>query len=131
MNNITAATDWRQLREFAAVDLTQSFILSWHIESETLMIDIDVFLTDEHPFYEKPRPAERVCIRPAVIEFPFCEDIIVAAQAPEEMTAVVESLGLGAISGLVRHEGGRYEISGEFGGVFVTAERPLLRVKSQ
>jgi hypothetical protein len=25
---------WRQLREFADVDLTKSFILSWHIEGE-------------------------------------------------------------------------------------------------
>ena len=131
MDNMTAATDWRQLREFFAVDLTQSFILSWHIESETLLVDIDVFLTDEHPFYEKPRPAEKACIRPAVIEFPFCEEVTVAGRSPQAIAATIESLGHGAIKGLLRHEGGRYEINGEFGDVFVTAERPLLRLKSQ
>jgi hypothetical protein len=122
-------TDWRKLREFAAVDLDQSYILSWHIESETLMIDVDVHLTSEHPFYEKPRPAEKVCIRPAIIEFPFCEQITVGDDTSSSREELVERLGHGVIEGLRRHEDGRYEINGEFGAVFVFAERPLLRLK--
>ena len=125
----TGPTDWRELREFSAVDLDQSFVLSWHVESETLMIDIDVHLTAEHPFYEKPRPAEKVCIRPAIIEFPFCEEMAVAEGEPGSIGQVAEALGHGAIEGLQRHEDGRYEINGEFGTVFVAAERPLLRLK--
>lgn len=129
MNNETSATDWRQLREFAAVDLTKSFALSWHIESETLLIDIDVFLTPEHPFYEKPRPAEKVCIRAAVIEFPYYYNITVAGKPQEDIAATIEALEHGPIEGLQRHEDGRYEITGQFGTVFVSAERPLLRLK--
>ena len=68
-------TDWRDLREFAAVDLSRSFVLSWEVESGVLLIDVDLLLTPEHPFYETPRPREKVCIRPAVIEFPFCQRI--------------------------------------------------------
>ncbi len=68
MNEPYAAVDWTELREFAAVDLAQSFALSWYVETGTLMLDIDLFLTPEHPFYEKPRPREKVCIRPAIIE---------------------------------------------------------------
>jgi hypothetical protein len=122
-------TDWRQLREFAAVDLDQSFILSWHLESETLMIDIDVHLTPEHPFYEKPRPAEKVCIRPAIIEFPFCDKVTGDDDTSYSVSELVERIGHGAIKGLQRYEDGRYEISGEFGTVLVSAERPLLRLK--
>jgi hypothetical protein len=76
-------TDWRQLREFTAVDLDRSFVISWHIESGTLMIDVDL----------------------------------------------IEGLGHGVIEGLRRHPDGRYEIKGEFGTVFIAAERPLLRLK--
>jgi len=65
MVDTTSPTDWHKLHEFAAVDLAQSYILSWHVEPEALIIDIDIFLTAEHSFYEKPRPAEKVCIRPA------------------------------------------------------------------
>lgn len=92
------------------------------------MIDIDVFLTDEHPFYEKPRPAEKVCIRPAIIEFRFCDELTVGGKGGD-VAAVAAGLGHGAIEGLRRHQDGRYEINGEFGNVFVTAERPLLRLK--
>lgn len=129
MVDTTSPTDWRKLREFFAVDLTQSFILSWHIEPETLLVDIDVYLTDEHPFYEKPRPAEKVCIRPAIIEFPVCEGIAVGDGPLGPIAEATVSLGHGAIQGLCRHNDGRYEINGEFGTVFVAAERPMLRLK--
>lgn len=125
------ATDWRLLREFALVDLEQSFILSWEMRSGMLFVDIDLHLLPEHPFYEKPRPAEKVCIRPAVIEFPLCDSIqvdeIVDIDGPQ---AVVANLGVGRIRGMRRLEDGRYEISGSFGLVHVEADRPILRLKA-
>jgi hypothetical protein len=123
------STDWRKLREFAAVVLDESFVLSWKFESETLMIDIDVRLSPDHPFYEKPRPAEKICIRPATIEFPFCEKLSADGSSSKPVTEVARELGHGAIEGLRRHEDGRYEIDGEFGRVFITADRPILRLK--
>ncbi len=123
------STDWQQLREFADVDLTRSFVLSWHIESGTLFIDIDLFLRPEHPFYEKPRPAEKICIRPACIEFPYCEGLGHDGTEDEEPVDIAGNLGIGAITSLRRLADGRYEIGGEFGTVFVNAERPLLKLK--
>lgn len=125
----TGPTSWRKLREFSAVDLDKSFILSWHFESEMLMIDIDLHLTSEHPFYEKPRPAEKVCIRPAIIEFAYCESLTVKGLESASMHEAAESLGHGAIRDLQRHEDGRYEIDGDFGTAYIEAERPLLRLK--
>lgn len=124
------ATDWRQLREFTAVDLTQSFILSCDVQSETLLIDVDLYLTPEHPFYEKPRPKQKVCIRPAVIEFPYCETITGDGIGDAASIAdAARSIRPGAITGFRRRADGRYEISGAFGGVLVDAERPILRLK--
>lgn len=122
------AVDWRKLREFADVDLTQSFVLSWHYEAGAVLIDIDLLLLPDHAFYEKPRPAEKVCIRPALIEFPFCE-AVKAGSDEDDISAVVGGLGIGAISGLRLLADGHYEISGEFGVVEIEAERPLLRLK--
>ncbi len=121
--------EWRQLREFAAVDLTRSFVLSWHVEAGALIIDIDLYLTPEHPFYEKPRPAEKVCIRPACIEFPFCESLRSDGGSEGELADIASDFGHGALTDLRRLSDGHYEISGEFGTVFVDAERPLLRLK--
>lgn len=120
---------WRQLREFADVDLTKSFVLSWRTEGETLVIDIDLYLEADHPFYEKPRPAEKICIRPAVIEFPCCEVLRTDAGNGGEVIDIVEELAHGAISDLYVLDDGRYAISGEFGTVSVIAERPILRLK--
>ncbi|MDH4054860.1 MAG: hypothetical protein OEV58_05690 [Gammaproteobacteria bacterium] len=123
------SVDWRKLREFAAVELDHSFVLSWKYEAETLLIDIDVRLGPAHPFYEKPRPAEKVCIRPATIEFPYCESLAVDGKESASIAAAAQGLGHGAIKGLQVHEDGQYEINGEFGTVFVTADRPILRLK--
>ena len=131
MSDNDESVDWRKLREFADVDLTKSFVLSWQAEAGTLFIDVDLHLLPNHPFYEKPRPAEKVCIRPALIEFPYCE--AVKSNGHDETSdigAAIESLGIGAIEGLKRLASGRYEIRGEFGTVQFDAERPVLRLKS-
>ena len=122
---------WRHLREFADVDLEQSFVLSWKYESGTLFIDVDLLLLPEHPFYEPPRPAEKVCIRAALLEFPFCVAVAAShAYVAGDVAASIAGLGIGAIHGLRVIEDGRYEISGDFGVVTVEAERPLLRLKN-
>ena len=120
---------WRQLREFADVDLTKSFVLSWHTDGETLVIDVDLYLEAEHPFYEKPRPAEKICIRPASIEFPYCEKLQADVVDGDEVLEIAGKLGHGAIDDLNVLDDGRYAISGEFGTVSVIAERPILRLK--
>lgn len=123
--------DWRRLREFADVDLEASFILSWQYETATLFIDVDILLLPDHPFYEKPRPKEKICIRPALVEFPFCELVVIEGEQPgEDIAATVDKLGHGAITGLRLLSDGCYEIVGEFGTVRIEAERPLLRLKS-
>jgi len=129
MSDDKTTVSWRRLREFADVDLTQSYVLSWHLEGEMLVVDIDLFLEPGHPFYEKPRPAEKVCIRPASIEFPYCDELQSTQAGSGEVAEITGKLGLGAISDLVVPEDGRYALSGEFGTVSVVAERPILRLK--
>lgn len=120
--------DWRRLREFADVDLEASFVLSWHADAESLVIDVDLCLGPEHAFYEKPRPAEKACIRAAFIEFPYCDEVA-TADRKGPAAAVAGSLRHGAIRGFVVRDTGHYEISGDFGNVNIRAERPILRLK--
>lgn len=123
--------DWRRLREFADVELTKSYILSWRLEGETLKIDVDLHLNPNHPFYEKPRPAEKVCIRPACIEFPYCVSVCAdGVDSGEDIDDAVAGLRLGAIHGLRRMPDGPYEFDGDFGNVLIDAERPILRLRS-
>lgn len=129
MSDPDGKAEWQELREFADVDLLRSYVLSWHVELNTLFIDIDLYLMPEHPFYEKPRPAEKVCIRPACIEFPFCEGFGPAGHDGGEAVETAGNLGHGAITGFRQLSDARYEITGEFGTVLVNAERPLLKLK--
>lgn len=120
--------DWRQLREFAGVDLAQSFILSWSVRAGTLLIDIDLFLCPKHPFYERPRPAEKVCIRPARIEFRNCESLVHGNEADGGVADVAAGIPPGAVADLQIVAEGHYELRGEFGNVSIRAERPVLRL---
>ena len=129
MSDADDRISWRQLREFADVDLSRSFVLSWHVESETLVVDVDLFLEPNHPFYEKPRPAEKVCIRPAVIEFPYCDKLRADGENVREPYEIARKIKPGAIEDLNVVGDGRYAISGEFGTVFICSERPILRLK--
>lgn len=130
MNDDT--TDWTGLREFKSVLLTQSFVLSWVLNSDSLLLDLDLCLSPEHPFYEKPRPSEKKCIRPAVIEFPSCSSVSVntASRNTARIGDVVQSLGAGAIDGFRRTGEGIYEVNGSFGTIQISAERPILRIKA-
>ena len=126
----TTFVSWRKLREFSDVDLTRSFVLSWHVEAGTLLIDVDLFLEPGHAFYEKPRPAEKVCIRPAIIEFPYCVSIIEnGAASNASLGDIAASLNVGAIEGVRRFSDGPYEIRGAFGTIRVDAERPVLKLR--
>ena len=123
--------DWRKLREFAGVDLSKSFVLAWGLDRDALLIDVDLLLTPEHPFYEQPRPAEKVCIRPATIEFPYCESVRLNDSKTNSRTAdAIAAFGHGAITALRRINDGPYEIVGEFGTVRIDAERPILKLRS-
>lgn len=129
MTATDGTTDWRMFREFAAVDLTRSFVLSCAIEGRTLLIDVDLYLQPEHPFYEEPRPAQKACIRPAVIEFPHCAAIRSGRnEENNDLAAAAVEIGHGVIKGLRRLADGQYEISGDFGVVLIESERPILRI---
>ncbi len=122
-------TGWRELREFADVDLTKSYVLSWQTERDTLLIDVDLYLEKNHPFFEQPRPAEKVCIRPALIEFPYVDECRLGDSSPRQLSEIIKDIGIGSIDDLSVSGDGRYEIRGEFGTVSVSAERPILRLK--
>lgn len=129
MSSRADRTDWRELREFRHIDLEASFALGWRLDGDTLYVDLDLYLEPGHAFYEPPRPAEKVCIRPAVLEFPHCDGLSRPDDgAGADMGALVAALGIGGIEGFVVYEHGVYELSGKFGTVVIDAGRAVLRL---
>jgi hypothetical protein len=122
-------TAWKDLREFKGIDLTRSYVLAWTIDAGSLLVDVDLCLFAEHAFYEEPRPSEKACYRPALLEFPCCE-MATDSATHCRLADSVQKLRPGKISDLVRTGEGRYQISGEFGTIIIQAERPMVRLKS-
>lgn len=127
---MTEKTDWTRLREFKAVDLASSYVLSWQVNGHALVIDLDLCLTAEHPFYVAPRRLRQDCLQPALLEFPHCSGLSdAAAPAPAGGPAeTARDMRLGRIHGLQLIDDGHYEMSGEFGSVRIQSERPILRL---
>lgn len=121
--------DWRQLREFADIELARSYVLAWQLERGALLVDVDLELGKSHVFYEEPRPAERVCIRPATIEFPTLKALELNGAGGDGIEETVSRLQLGAIHGFRRSHDGPYQLDGEFGTVTIDAERPIVRFR--
>jgi RimJ/RimL family protein N-acetyltransferase len=120
---------WRELREFAGVDMDRSFVVSWSLDRDLLSVDVDLRLRPEHPFYEQPRRREKDCMRPAVIEFPCCAGIRLDGSGDGgDPQSVVLQLEAGAITDLERRDEGPYVLRGHFGIVEIDAERPILRL---
>lgn len=126
-----APTNWTELREFRGIDLTESFVVSWSAAAASLLIDLDLYLCPDHPFYEAPRPAEGACFRPALLEFPCCEKLTGdnMRTKPRSVSHAAAQLKHGRISGLRVIDDGCYEMEGVFGTVEIRAERPILRLK--
>ena len=115
-------TNWTEFREFATVDLDQSFVVAWETNGGSSVIDLDVVLRPEHAFYEEPRPAEGACFRPAVIDFPLCTQITGPGKdCNGNVAGAVESLKSGRIAGLRRTGNGHYANWCELGPAAIVA----------
>jgi len=125
------ATSWRDLREFRGVDLTESYVLAWAFDRGSLLVELDVLLLPEHPFYERPRPAEKACIRAATLEFPHCESVRHGDRRPIDTADGLATIGAGKLANLRVYAEGVYEIEGRFGQVTLVAERPALMLSGR
>ena len=111
------------------IGISESYVLSWSSETESLLVDADLLLTRDHPAYEEPRPSEKQCYRPAWLEFPWCTGVQASGRtgSAAEMAA---TLGSGKIRELRGAGDGNWELTGEFGSVIIRAEAPMVRLKN-
>lgn len=123
-------SNWRQLREFRGVNIERSFALSSKLDNGVFRIDVDLYLEKDHPFYERPRPAEKACYRAAFLEFPECTGVsVVNSESGVESPMDGQSISPGKIHDLHRYGDGKYEMGGEFGVISIHSDRPLLKIK--
>jgi hypothetical protein len=113
----------------AGIRISESYVLSWSTEAESLIIDADLLLTPDHPAFEEPRPAEKQCYRPAWVEFPWCTAVR-ALNRNGPAAEVIRLLGDGKIRSLQAAGDGNWELAGEFGTVVIHSEAPMVRLRN-
>jgi hypothetical protein len=62
-------TPWREMPEFAGIDLEDSRIIGWRTEHGRLVVDLELRLLPDHPAYTPPLFGEPGCDRPAQLVF--------------------------------------------------------------
>jgi hypothetical protein len=92
-------------------------VLGIHLTGEAVTFDLDVVLTESHPEYGPPRPAEQHCYRRGRLAFPDPRVVAVLDARPNRPS--IDATGerdFGNIDGL-ELDGGRYRVTGDWGVV--------------
>lgn len=119
------AYDWTQLKEFDAVDLSESYVLGWHQTPTEVVFELDVALTPEHRLYVAPRSGERTCWVRGALHFPEAS-IVHGLLEQRSVVGATDATGArdyGNIDQLSWADG-QARIVGEFGDVTLRSARP-------
>lgn len=126
------AVSWEAFREFRGIDLEASFLLSATMTGDMLKLEVDLVLTPDHALFEKPRPAQKACVRAGIVEFPYLDSLSIDENSIDSAD-VAPSLALlqpGKIASLEVTGEGNYLLTGEFGTVAFESGRPVLHILS-
>lgn len=126
-------TNWRDMAEFVAVDLEDSFILGWRYEPEAdgLAFEIEASLWPGHPAYEPPQRGEHTCYKRAELLF---ADASVTGRLPLQSDVkpgrdADGSEDYGSFDALMLDDG-MYRVVTDFADVLVQCERIRFTVPS-
>lgn len=61
---------WREMEEFSHMDLEDSWVTSWRVTEEELVVEVEASLWPGHPEYETPIYGNHTCYKPAQVVFP-------------------------------------------------------------
>ena len=120
-------TDWTNLPEFDGVDLSESFVLGWHIGPSDLIFELSVALVPGHSRYHAPHENERTCWIRGHLHFPKAADIV-GLLSQEKVPGATDATGAkdyGNVDGLSWSDG-RSHVFGEFGDVSLASARPFI-----
>jgi hypothetical protein len=115
--------------EIAGLDnvyLEESWVLGVYESDDDLTFDLEVVLTDGHPQWEPPKPGEMYCYRRTALTFSNVRGIEWLERGTRPATDATGSEDWGHIDTFVA-DGGRYELTGDWGRVRFSSERPQLR----
>ena len=102
---------------FNGIDFENSYLLGVIYDDESLTLELDFNLTEEHPSYTAPEGGEDACYRSGYVRFADIEDLQIdkakPAEGEEQDYSVIYS---------VADDGNKFEISCGWGEITVAAK---------
>jgi hypothetical protein len=118
-------TAWLDMPEFDGIDLGESWVLGWTLDSNRLQFQLDVVLVPGHPLYAPPPPDELACYRSGTLLFPEAVEVI-GLPSVDDVRPAIGADGVsdyGHLDWLESTESG-YRVTGDFGEVLVRSGHP-------
>ena len=101
---------------FSGIDFERSYLLGVIYDDESLTLEMEFNLTEQHPGYQPPQPGEEGCFRGGYVRFAEIEDLqIDKAPTPEGEADY-------SIVYAVAGDGERFEFSTGWGEIKVSAK---------
>jgi hypothetical protein len=101
---------------FQGIDFERSYLTGVIYDDESLSLELDFRLTEGHPRYEQPQPADEGCYRGGYIRFGDIDDLQIDKAKPVEGETEDYSI-IYSVSG----DGQRFEFSTGWGEIKVAA----------
>ena len=113
---------------FEHVDLQGSIVLSWRIETDRLIVELEISLMPSHPQYSERMPGERSCFRRGRLVFPKIRSVS-GLFSMDEVQPSIDATGspdYDTVYTLKSDDGRLFYFEGEFGEVTLECGAPRL-----
>ena len=122
--------DWREISDFAFIDLEDSFVLSWSEAADALIFRLEASILPGHPSYSDPKPNEHACYKIAELAFTntFRVEGLLSMADVVPSSDADGSIDCGNIDTLERVDNGIWIICGDFGNVRIYCSACTFRV---
>ena len=123
-------TDWTEISVFDGLDLSESFVLSWHLGKENLCFEVEFMVCESHPAYNPPPPGEWACYERGKLEFPN----VIRVSGLRSMGSVQPAIDAngerdyGHFDTFAEVRSGEFIFAGDFGEVCVVSQNPMVKL---
>ncbi len=116
---------------FKGIDLNDSFVLSWHQGENELTFGLEASIWPESRYYEKPKPNEYTCYKPAILLFKNFKELngLLELNQVKVVTDASGEKDYGNIDNLEENNNG-FLVEGDFGSVSITGGEISFEIKN-
>ena len=122
--------DWTEISVFDGLDLSESFVLSWHRGQDLLSFEVEFLVCESHPAYQPPAPGEWACFKKGKLEFPDVVRVL-GLRSMRAVKPAIDATGerdYGHFDTFSEVGSGEFKFEGDFGEVRVVSRNPSVEI---